>query len=141
MHAHISVITLAVKDLYAAFAFYQEGLGLNSAGIIGTEFEHGAVAFFDLQHGLKLALWPQDSLSHDTGISTSAFCPTQMSLGHNVNSPAAVDQIMQQAQRAGAKTIKPAQPTFYGGYAGYFQDLDGHLWEIVYNPHFSTLSA
>ena len=64
-----------------------------------------------------------------------------MSLGHNVNSPAAVDQIMQQTQRAGAKTIKPAQPTFYGGYAGYFQDLDGHLWEIVYNPHFSSLSA
>jgi predicted lactoylglutathione lyase len=60
-----------------------------------------------------------------------------MSLGHNVSSPTEVDQFMQQAILAGAKAIKPAQPTFYGGYAGYFQDLDGHLWEIVYNPQFN----
>ncbi len=139
MHAHLSVITLAVTDLAASFAFYHEGLGFPSKGIMGTEFEYGAVAFFELQHGLKLALWPQDSLSHDTGLSASAFCPIQMTLGHNVNSPHAVDEIMQQAQLAGAKEIKPAQPTFYGGYAGYFQDLDGHLWEIVYNPHLDLI--
>lgn len=136
MQPHITVITLAVKDLNTAFEFYYHGLGLPSQGIIGTEFEYGAVAFFELQQGLKLALWPQASLSHDTGLTAGAFCAAQMSLGHNVNSPAEVDQLMLQAKRAGAKEIKPAQPTFYGGYAGYFQDLDGHLWEIAYNPCF-----
>ncbi|MGE8541192.1 MAG: VOC family protein [Acinetobacter sp.] len=136
MHPHITVITLAVQDLNAAYQFYHHGLGLASQGIIGTEFEYGAVAFFDLQQGLKLALWPQNSLSHDTGLVATAFCSTQMSLGHNVASPAEVDQLMQQAIQAGAKAIKPAQHTFYGGYAGYFQDLDGHLWEITYNPQF-----
>ena len=136
MQPHITVITLAVRDLNAAFEFYHYGLGLPSQGIIGTEFEYGAVAFFELQQGLKLALWPQASLSHDTGLKASAFCAAQMSLGHNVASPAEVDQLMLQAKRAGAKEIKPAQPTFYGGYAGYFQDLDGHLWEIAYNPCF-----
>lgn len=137
MRQHLSVITLAVKDLDAAFEFYHQGLGLKSQGMIGTEFEYGAVAFFDLQQGLKLALWPQASLSHDTGLTAAAFCAAQMSLSHNVNSPAEVDQLMLQAKRAGAKEIKPAQPRFYGGYAGYFQDLDGHLWEIVYNPQFN----
>lgn len=104
--------------------------------MIGTEFEYGAVAFFDLQQGLKLALWPQNSLSHDTGLEKTAFCATQMSLGHNVSSQTEVDQLMQQAILAGAKEIKLTQPRFYGGYAGYFQDLDGHLWEIAYNPCF-----
>ncbi len=137
MQPHITVITLAVKDLHASFEFYHYGLGLPSQGIIGTEFEYGTVAFFELQQGLKLALWPQDSLSHDTGLKASAFCATQMSLGHNVNSPAEVDRLMLQAIQASAKAVKPAQPTFYGGYAGYFQDLDGHLWEVVYNPHLS----
>jgi len=137
MHPHLSVITLTVKDLDAAFEFYHHGLGLKSQGMIGTEFEYGAVAFFDLQQGLKLALWPQNSLSHDTGLEKTAFCATQMSLGHNVSSPTEVDQLMQQAILAGAKETKPAQPTFYGGYAGYFQDLDGHLWEIVYNLQFN----
>lgn len=140
MHPHITVITLAVQDLEASFAFYHHGLGLASSGIIGTEFEDGAAAFFDLQQGLKLALWPQSSLSHDTGLSASSFCATQMSLGHNIASPAEVDRLMLQAIQAGAKAVKPAQPTFYGGYTGYFQDLDGHLWEIACNPQFNEPS-
>ena len=134
MQPHITMITLAVQDLQASFEFYRQGLGLNSAGIIGTEYENGAVAFFDLQNNVKLALWPQQSLSKDTGLATSQFCSTQMSLAHNVDSKSAVDQVMRQAENAGATIVKPAQTTFYGGYAGYFQDLDGHLWEIAYNP-------
>ena len=134
MKPYISVITLAVNDLEQSLKFYCEGLGLHSEGILGQEYEYGAVAFIELQSDVKLALWPQQSIQHDTGLELSAMCPTQMTLGHNVFSPLEVDQVMAQAARAGAQIIKPAQATFYGGYAGYFQDLDGHIWEVVYSP-------
>ncbi len=134
MKPHISVITLGVDDLERALRFYRDGLGLPTEGIIGQQFEHGAVAFFDLQAGLKLALWPRRSLAHDSGIAPTAPCTTELSLGHNLGSKAAVDAAMQQAQDAGAVIVKPAQDTFWGGYAGYFQDPDGHLWEVVWNP-------
>ena len=134
MQARISVITLGVLDLEASLHFYRDGLGFPSEGIMGEEFEYGAVAFIQLQPGLKLALWPQRSIQQDTGLEPSPICPTQMTLGHNVYSPLEVDQAMAQAERAGAKIIKPAHTTFYGGYAGYFQDPNGYLWEIVWNP-------
>ena len=134
MKPYISVITLAVNDLEQSLKFYCEGLGLHSEGILGQEYEYGAVAFIELQSDIKLALWSQQSIQHDTGLEISAMCPTQMTLGHNVFSPLEVDQVMAQAARAGAQIIKPAQATFYGGYAGYFQDPNGHLWEVVWNP-------
>ena len=134
MKPYISVITLAVNDLEQSLKFYCEGLGLHSEGILGQEYEYGAVAFIELQSDVKLALWSQQSIQHDTGLEISAMCPTQMTLGHNVFSPLEVDQVMAQAARAGAQIIKPAQATFYGGYAGYFQDPNGHLWEVVWNP-------
>ncbi|OTG99748.1 VOC family protein [Acinetobacter sp. ANC 4973] len=134
MKPYISVITLAVNDLEQSLKFYCEGLGLHSEGILGQEYEYGAVAFIELQSDVKLALWSQQSIQHDTGLAICAMCPTQMTLGHNVFSPLEVDQVMAQAARAGAQIIKPAQATFYGGYAGYFQDPNGHLWEVVWNP-------
>ncbi|MDO5543595.1 MAG: VOC family protein [Acinetobacter sp.] len=134
MQAHISVITLAVEDLQRALNFYRDGLGLATKGIIGQEFEQGAVVFFELQAGLKLALWSKQSLQQDTGLTGTASNAAQITLGHNVHSPLEVDQVLKQAKNAGAKILKPAQSTFYGGYAGYFQDLDGHIWEVVYNP-------
>ncbi len=134
MQARISVITLGVRDLEKSLQFYREGLGLHCEGITGQEFEHGAVAFIELQSGLKLALWPQSSIQQDTGLELTPMCATQMTLGQNVYSPLEVDQVMAQAAHAGARIIKPAQATFYGGYAGYFQDPDGHVWEIVFNP-------
>ena len=134
MKPYISVITLAVNNLEQSLKFYCEGLGLHSEGILGQEYEYGAVAFIELQSDIKLALWPQQSIQHDTGLELSAMCPTQMTLGHKVFSPLEVDQVMAQAARAGAQIIKPAQATFYGGYAGYFQDPNGHLWEVVWNP-------
>lgn len=134
MKSRISVITLAVDDLERAFQFYQRGLGLKSDGIVGTEFEFGAVAFFDLQPGLKLALWPRPSLAQDTGLRVSPASATEFSLGHNVSSREEVDTVMTEAAQAGARIIKPPQNTFWGGYAGYFQDPDGHLWEVVWNP-------
>ena len=134
MKPYISVITLAVNDLEQSLKFYCEGLGLHSEGILGQEYEYGAVAFIELQSDIKLALWSQQSIQHDTGLELSAMCPTQMTLGHKVFSPLEVDQVMAQAARAGAQIIKLAQATFYGGYAGYFQDPNGHLWEVVWNP-------
>jgi catechol 2,3-dioxygenase-like lactoylglutathione lyase family enzyme len=134
MKATISVITLGVDDLERSVAFYRDGLGLGTDGIVGAEFEHGAVAFFDLQQGLKLAVWPRRSLAHDAGLTVSPPSATDLSLGHNVSSKAEVDAVMQQASAAGATLVKAAQDTFWGGYAGYFQDPDGHLWEVVYNP-------
>jgi len=130
----LTVLTLAVNDLDRAVRFYRDTLGFSTEGIIGTEFEHGAVAFFDLQNGLKLALWPRASLAHDTGLPASAPSSLEFSLGHNVRTREEVDRIMAEAANGGATIVKPAQPTFWGGYAGYFADPDGHLWEIVWNP-------
>jgi uncharacterized protein len=134
MKPRITLLTLGVDDLERAVRFYGDGLGLNTQGIVGTQFEYGAVAFFDLQHGLKLALWPRKSIAHDTGISEGKASPTDFTIGHNVSSKAEVDAVMEQAKRAGATVVKAAQDTFWGGYAGYFQDPDGHLWEVAWNP-------
>lgn len=136
MKPRISVITLGVADLERSLAFYRDGLGLPSDGIIGTEFEHGAVVFFDLAGGVKLALWAQADLAHDTGLSMRPPSPTAFSIGHNVSHREEVDHVMSQAKRAGADVVKAAKETFYGGYAGYFRDPDGHLWEVVWNPAF-----
>jgi catechol 2,3-dioxygenase-like lactoylglutathione lyase family enzyme len=134
MQPRITLLTLGVDDLERAVRFYRDGLGLATNGIVGTEFEHGAVAFFKLQGGLTLALWPRDSLAHDTGLPKSPRGPTEFSIAHNVANELEVDDVMRQAERAGARIVKPAGKTFYGGYAGYFQDLDGHLWEVAFSP-------
>lgn len=136
MRPRISVLTLGVDDLERAVAFYRDGLGLATEGIVGKEFEHGAVAFFDLQSQVKLAVWARDDLAHDTGLPKTAPCPTGFTIGHNVNHKDEVDEVMEQARKAGARVLKSAQDTFWGGYAGYFQDPDGHVWEIVWNPAF-----
>ena len=134
MNPRISVLTLGVNDLEASLRFYRDGLGLASDGVVGQEFEYGAVAFFQLQGGLQLALWPRASLSRDSGLPVEPPSATDLSIGHNVNSREEVDTLMAQAERAGAKIVKPAGETFWGGYAGYFQDPDGHLWEVAFNP-------
>ena len=109
-------------------------LGLRTEGIVGTEFEHGAVAFFDLEGELKLALWERDNIAWDSSVPRSQPSPTEFTLGHNVRSQEEVDAVMAQAERAGARIVKRPAATFWGGYAGYFQDLDGHLWEVLWNP-------
>ena len=137
MQPRLTVLTLGVEDLERAVAFYRDGLGFVTEGIVGTEFPHGAVAFFDLQPGLRLALWPRASIAHDTGLPVSPAAPTGLTLGHNVSSREEVDRVMADASRAGARIVKPAAETFWGGYAGYFQDPDEHVWEIVWNPQWS----
>jgi uncharacterized protein len=136
MKPRISVLTICVDDLERSLRFYRDGLRLPTKGIIGTEFEHGAVAFFELAGGLKLGIWSRDDLSHDSGLPKSGRSATEFSIGHNVVSEHEVDAVMEQAAKAGARVVKPARKTFWGGYAGYFQDPDDHLWEVVFNPDF-----
>jgi catechol 2,3-dioxygenase-like lactoylglutathione lyase family enzyme len=134
MRPRITVLTLGVDDLQRAVHFYRDGLGLRTDGIVGTEFEHGAVAFFEMQAGLVLALWPRESLARDAGLPRGEPGTTDLSLGHNVTSRAEVEAVMHQAAAAGARIVKPAGDTFWGGYSGYFLDPDDHLWEIAWNP-------
>ena len=134
MKPRITLVTLGVEDLERSLAFYRDGLGFATRGIVGTEFEQGAVVFIDLENGLKLALWPRASLAHDTGLPVGAPGAMALSLGHNVRTREEVDAVMAQAKQAGATIVKPAHETFWGGYAGYFQDPDGHVWEIAWNP-------
>ena len=134
MKPRISVITIGVNDLEKSLKFYRDGLGLPTQGIIGTEFEHGAVAFFDLQDRLKLAIWRRRDIAHDSKVSLEATSATEFTIGHNVGNKAEVDAVMAQAEKAGARITDPAQDRFWGGYSGYFQDPDGHLWEVVWNP-------
>jgi catechol 2,3-dioxygenase-like lactoylglutathione lyase family enzyme len=135
MKPRITVLTLGVSDLEKSVAFYRDGLGLPTEGIVGREYEYGAVAFFKLQDGLTLALWPRASIAHNSGLSVQPPSATEFTIGHNVGSRQEVDGVMEQAARAGATIVKAAGETFWGGYAGYFQDPDGHLWEVVWNPN------
>lgn len=134
MKPRISVVTVAVSDLERSLRFYRDGLGLPTEGIVGREIEHGAVAFFDLASGLKFAIWAQEDIAHDTGLKAMPMSPTSFTLGYNVARREEVDAVMQEAVKAGASVLKPSADTAWGGYSGYFQDPDGHVWEIVWNP-------
>lgn len=134
MKPRISLLTIGVDDLERSWRFYRDGLGFPSPGIVGTEFEHGAVAFFELAGGVKLAAWRREDLAHDCGLPKSGAAPTNFCIAHNVTNEAEVDAVMEEARKAGAHIVKQPEKTFYGGYAGYFQDPDGHLWEVAFNP-------
>lgn len=118
-------------------AFYRDGLGFPTDGIVGGEFDHGAVAFFRLAGGLILALYPATSLALEAGISPSVPRLGAIAIGHNVGSRAEVDTVMRQAAAAGAVITDPARDRFWGGYGGHFHDPDGHLWEIAWNPQWT----
>jgi len=137
MKPRIKVLTLGVSDLDRSLAFYRDGLGLPTDGIVGQEFEDGAVAFFNLDDGLILALYPSASLSKDAKIAATQARLGAVSIGYIVPSKEAVDALMQQAEQAGAVVTDPSHDRFWGGYSGYFQDPDGHLWEITWHPEWS----
>lgn len=134
MQPRLTVLTLGVDDLERSLRFYREGLGLPSDGITGTEHEHGAVAFFPLRGDLILALYPRTEIAWDAKVEERPPSATEFTLGHNVGSRAEVDRVLARARAAGARITKPPGPTFWGGYSGYFQDPDGHLWEVAWNP-------
>jgi uncharacterized protein len=134
MKPRIKAITLGVADLDRALAFYRDGMGLPTPGIIGTEFEDGAVVFINMNEDLILALYPRKALAKDAKVGPESGGATDLSIGHIVGSKREVDVVMKQAARAGATITDPAHDRFWGGYSGYFQDPDGHLWEIAWNP-------
>jgi hypothetical protein len=138
MKPRIKVLTLGVDDLERSLAFYRDGMGLETKGITGQQFENGAVVFFYLNDDLILALWPTDSLSKDAGVAATRNRLGAVSIGHVVKSKEEVDAVIAQARNAGAVVIDPPHDRFWGGYSGYFHDPDGHLWEVAWNPQFSV---
>ena len=138
MRPRIKVLTLGVSDLEQSLAFYRDGLGLPTEGIIGQEFEHGSVVFLNMNNDLILALYPSDYLSEDASIEATQQRLGAVSIGHVVNSREEVDQVMEQAVQAGAVVTDAARDRFWGGYSGYFHDPDGHLWEIAWNPQWTV---
>jgi predicted lactoylglutathione lyase len=132
MDQRVSLITLGVGDLDRAHAFY-EALGWHGQ-------RAGDTVFFQAG-GLAVVLWGRAALAADAGVPDPdrrrEF--SGMALAHNVRSRDEVDAVIATAERAGARTTRPAADTFYGGYAGYFADPDGHLWEIAHNPGFTLL--
>ena len=140
MQARIDIITLAVADLERALDFYRDGLGLQSRGVIGTEFAGddvepaGAIAMFELQGGMILCLYPRTELAKDAKVALGPPQSGEFSIGHAVSSKAEVDALLTQAQAAGATLTDRPHDRPWGIYSGYFRDPDGHLWEILYNP-------
>ena len=138
MEPRIHVITLAVADLERALEFYRR-LGLTSAGVTGTDFvgddEHpaGAVAMFNLDGGVILALYPRTELAKDAAVPLGPQRSCEFSIGHLVATREDVDALLAQAEAAGASLTAPPHERPWGIYSGYFRDLDGHLWEIIWN--------
>src|SRR5262245_31591596 len=118
MKARITLITLGVDDLKKSFAFYQS-LGFKSEGILGEDDPEGGVAFFELEN-IRFALWARKSIAQDAGVPVGEHSVTEFTLAHNVKNEKEVDAVMAEAKKAGAKILKPAGKTFWGGYAGYF---------------------
>jgi hypothetical protein len=139
MERRINVITLAVDDLERALAFYRD-LGLESPGVVGTEFPGdgenpaGAVAMFELEGGLILAVWPRTELAKDACVPLGNAKTGEFSIGHTVASKDEVDAVVAQAKAAGATVTDEPHDRAWGIYSGYFRDPDGHLWEIIWNP-------
>jgi uncharacterized protein len=144
MEPRIHVITLAVDDLGRALAFYRDGLGLNSNGVVGTEFldRHsgaaGSIAMFHLAGGLILTLYPRSELAKDAGVPFGLSNSGEFSLGHAVASQTEVDALLDRAAAAGGRVLDQPRDRPWGIYSGYFQDPDGHLWEIMHNPALDT---
>jgi catechol 2,3-dioxygenase-like lactoylglutathione lyase family enzyme len=138
MKPRIKVLTLGVDDLERSLAFYRDGMGLETKGITGQQFEDGAVVFFYMNDDLILALWPTASLSKDAKIAATQTRLGAVSIGHIVNSREEVDAVIRQAEQAGAVVTDPPHDRFWGGYSGYFRDPDDHLWEIAWNPQWSV---
>lgn len=140
MEPRINVITLAVGDLDRALAFYRDGLGLDSPGIVGAEFPGnaespaGAVAMFELDGGVILAVYPRTELAKDARVPLGAPKTGEFSIGHIVSSKGDVDAVIAQAKAAGATVTDEPHDRAWGIYSGYFRDPDGHLWEIIWNP-------
>jgi len=130
MDPRISIITLGVRDVKASTKFYRDGLGLP---LSSHSNEH--ISFFELK-GAWLALYGWDQLAEDANASGKADGFSGVTLAHIVHTKEEVRELLTLAASSGGAIVKPAEDTSWGGYSGYFSDLDGHLWEIAWNPHF-----
>jgi predicted lactoylglutathione lyase len=129
MEQRVSLVTLGVRDLARARAFYETlGWGTNAAP--GDD-----VVFFQAG-GMIVALWGRVELAEDSGVEDSGGWGG-ITLAHNVRSPAEVDAVITEAEAAGATVTRPGAATFWGGYSGAFTDPDGHAWEVAHNPHWT----
>jgi hypothetical protein len=141
------VITLAVDNLERALAFYRQGLGFDSPGVVATEFHDdvsgadGAIAAFTLEGGLILSLYPRSDLAKDAGVPLAPSKTGEFSIGHLVSDRASVDALLGQAAAAGATILDTARDRPWGIYSGYFQDPDGHLWEVIHNPNLGPAAS
>ncbi len=139
MKPRVHVITLAVEDLDRSLAFYRR-LGLESEGVVATEFPGdeetaaGAIAMFQLERGLMLCVFPRSELAKDAKIPAATPGSGSFSIGHAVGSREEVDALLETAEDAGATVTVEAYDRAFGVYSGYFQDPDGHLWEVLWNP-------
>ena len=141
MHAKISFITLAVDDLDRSVAFYRDGLGWPTEGIVGQEFHDevtgadGTIAFFNLDGGLLLGLYERANLAKDASLPLGPPSSTEFSLGIPAGSQTEVDRMLRHAEAAGGTLTAPAHMRPFGVYSGYFTDPDGHLFEIAWNSN------
>jgi uncharacterized protein len=141
MRAKIFFITLAVSDLDRSVAFYRDGLGWPTEGIVGREFHDevtgadGTIAFFTLDGGLMLGLYERANLAKDAGIPAGPASSTEFSLGIPAESHADVDRMLAEVKAAGGTLTAPAHLRPFGVYSGYFADPDGHLWEIAWDSN------
>jgi len=128
MEQRLTAVTLGVADLQRARRFYEKGLGW-TASLAGNK----DVVFFQA-NGLVIALWGRGNLANDANLVDDGGGFSGIALAHNVRSREEVDGVLAKASHAGARILKPGQETFWGGYAGYFADPDGHMWEVAWNP-------
>ena len=141
MRPSFKVLTLAVSNLERSLRFYRDGLGLPTEGVIGTEYEGGAVVFFHMKGGTILALWPVESLEKDAKVEATRSRTGAVTIGHIAVSKEEVVEIVDAARKAGANVTVEPKDTFWGGFSGYFQDPDGHVWEIAWHPTWSPQEA
>jgi catechol 2,3-dioxygenase-like lactoylglutathione lyase family enzyme len=134
MEQRLTVVTLGVASIDRARRFYCEGLGWRASSASSENI------VFIAAGGVVLGLYPRNSLAEDAHLPAAGSGFGGITLAHNVRSKADVDAVLVVAVAAGAKLLKPAQDVFWGGYSGYFADLDGHPWEVAFNPHWPLMT-
>ncbi len=140
MKPRLNFINLGVGNLERSLAFYRDGLGWPTTGIVGEEFVDpitgaaGRIAFFELQPGLMLGLYERANLAKDASVELDTPSSTEVSLGYAVAHKEDVDRFLQKTVAAGGVLTKKPHSRPWGVYSGYFKDIDGHLWEITWDP-------